>query len=135
LENYVPTNSRSQFVETEHNHLIVDAYNANPSSMMAALENFSQIEAPHKMLILGDMRELGEASQEEHQRIANYISTMQVDEVWLVGEEFAKADHPFRSFSDVEAVKAELAAHRPEGRLILVKGSNGTRLYQLPALL
>ena len=135
LESYVPTNSRSQLVETAHNRLIVDAYNANPSSMMAALENFSQIEAPHKMLILGDMRELGEASQEEHQRIVNFISTMQVEEVWLVGEEFAKADHPFRSFGDVEAVKGELAAHLPEDRLILVKGSNGTRLYQLPELL
>ena len=135
LENYVPTNSRSQFMKTAHNQLVVDAYNANPSSMAAALENFAQMDAPHKMLILGDMRELGEASQEEHQRIVNYISTLQVDEVWLVGEEFAKTDHPFRSFGDVEEVKRELETHRPEGYLILVKGSNGTRLYQLPELL
>ena len=135
LENYVPTNSRSQFMKTAHNQLVVDAYNANPSSMAAALENFAQMDAPHKMLILGDMRELGEASQEEHQRIVNYISTLQVDEVWLVGEEFAKTDHSFRSFGDVEEVKRELETHRPEGYLILVKGSNGTRLYQLPELL
>ena len=135
LESYVPTNNRSQFMETASNKLIVDAYNANPSSMMAALENFAQTEAPHKMLILGDMRELGDSSQEEHQRIVNFISTLQADEVWLVGEEFAKTHHPYRSFPDVEAVKSELESHRPEGYLILVKGSNGTRLYQLPELL
>jgi len=135
LENYQPTNSRSQLLETAHNRLIVDAYNANPSSMAAALENFSLIEAPQKMLILGDMRELGSASAEEHQRIVSYIETMNVGDVWLVGPEFQKTDHHFRTFTDVEAVKAEISKCRPEGRLILIKGSNGTRLYQLPELL
>ena len=135
LESYVPTNNRSMFVETVHNRLVVDAYNANPSSMMAALENFALIEAPRKMLILGDMRELGAASREEHQRVADFIGTMPVDEVWLVGEEFAHAHHPYRTFSDVEAVKKEIAEHRPDDFLILIKGSNGTRLYQLPELL
>jgi len=135
LENYVPTNNRSQFMQTEHNRLVVDAYNANPSSMAAALENFSQIEAPRKMLILGDMRELGPTSQEEHQRIVNYIETMQVSDVWLVGDEFSKTDHHFRCFPDVEAVKKEIAEHRPSDYLILIKGSNSTHLYQLPELL
>ena len=136
LENYQPTNSRSQLLETAHNRLIVDAYNANPSSMAAALENFAMIEAPQKkMLILGDMRELGSASAEEHQRIVSYIETMNVDDVWLVGTEFGHTANHFRTFPDVEAVKAEISKCQPEGRLILIKGSNGTRLYQLPELL
>ncbi|MBR1932495.1 MAG: UDP-N-acetylmuramoyl-tripeptide--D-alanyl-D-alanine ligase [Prevotella sp.] len=135
LESYQPTNSRSQLVQTQRNRLIVDAYNANPSSMMAALENFQQMEASHKMLILGDMRELGEASQEEHQKIVDFIGLMNVEEVWLVGEEFGKTDCPFRRFHDVEKVKTALATEQPEGRTILVKGSNGTKLYQLPELL
>ena len=135
LENYVPTNNRSMFVETAHNRLVVDAYNANPSSMMAALENFSYMEAPRKMLILGDMRELGATSKEEHQRIVDYIDTMQVDQVWLVGQEFASVNRRYRSFSDVEAVKQEIAEHQPDDYLILIKGSNSTRLYQLPELL
>ena len=135
LENYVPTNNRSMFVETAHNRLVVDAYNANPSSMMAALENFSYMEAPRKMLILGDMRALGATSKEEHQRIVDYIDTMQVDQVWLVGQEFASVNRRYRSFSDVEAVKQEIAEHQPDDYLILIKGSNSTRLYQLPELL
>jgi len=135
LENYVPTNNRSMFVETAYNRLVVDAYNANPSSMMAALENFSYMEAPRKMLILGDMRELGATSKEEHQRIVDYIDTMQVDQVWLVGQEFASVNRRYRSFSDVETVKQEIAEHQPDDYLILIKGSNSTRLYQLPELL
>ena len=136
LENYQPTNSRSQLMETASNRLVVDAYNANPSSMAAALENFALIDAPHKMLIIGDMRELGASSGEEHQAIVNYIATMAgIDDVWLVGTEFAKTDCPYRKFTDVEAVKAELAGNRPQGRLILIKASNGTRLYELPPLL
>ena len=135
LENYVPTNNRSQLTITEHNRLIVDAYNANPSSMAAALENFRLMEAPHKMAILGDMRELGEASAEEHQKIADLIAECGIDEVWLVGNEFANTHCDYRKFKDVEEVKAELAQHRPEGYQILIKGSNGTKLYQLPELL
>ena len=135
LENYVPTNNRSQFMQTEHNRLIVDAYNANPSSMMAALENFAAMSGTSKMVILGDMRELGESSLEEHQRIVNYLETMPLQEVWLVGSEFARTQTNFRLFPDVEAVKAELQANCPANRLILVKGSNGTHLYQLPELL
>ena len=135
LENYRPTNNRSQFVETAHNRLIVDAYNANPTSMMAALENFSRMSGENRMLILGDMRELGADSAKEHQQLVDIIKETGIADVWLVGPEFGKTDSNFRKFADVEAVKAELQQHRPEGRLILVKGSNGTRLYQLPELL
>ena len=135
LEEYTPSNNRSQMTITEKNHLIVDAYNANPSSMMAALENFKLMQADNKMAILGAMRELGEVSQEEHQRIVDYIDTMQVDQVWLVGQEFASVNRRYRSFSDVGAVKQEIAEHQPDDYLILIKGSNSTRLYQLPELL
>ena len=135
LESYQPTNSRSQLTVTQRNRLIVDAYNANPSSMTAALENFELIEAPRKMVILGDMRELGEASSEEHQRIVDLLGRMKLDEVWLVGEEFGKTVCSFRKFSDVEQVKAAIQTEQPTAYTILVKGSNGTKLYQLPELL
>ena len=135
LEEYVPSNNRSQMTVTEKNHLIVDAYNANPSSMMAALENFSLMQADHKMVILGAMRELGEVSAEEHQRIADYLESMDIEEAWLVGEEFADTRCDYRKFHNVEEVKAAIAAHCPEGRYILIKGSNSTKLYQLPDLL
>ena len=135
LENYQPTNSRSQLSVTAHNHLIVDAYNANPSSMEAALDNFRLVEAPRKMAILGDMRELGDASHEEHQRMTQLISQTGIDEVWLVGDEFAHTDCPYRKFHDVEEVKAAIQTEQPQGYTILIKGSNGTHLYQLPELL
>ena len=135
LESYKPTNSRSQLLKTASNTLIVDAYNANPSSMEAALDNFRQVEAPRKMAILGAMRELGETSAEEHQHIADLVGRTGIDEVWLVGEEFAQSDCPFRKFHDVEEVKQAITDEHPEGYTILIKGSNSTRLYQLPELL
>lgn len=135
LENYVPTNNRSQLVQTEHNRLIVDAYNANPSSMAAALQNFMLMEAKHKMVILADMLELGECSGEEHQAIVDMLGEMQLDQVWLVGGEFAKTTGNYRHFTNVEEVKKALADERPEGYTILIKGSNSNRLYQLPELL
>ena len=135
LENYHPTNSRSQLLETAHNRLIVDAYNANPSSMEAALDNFQRIEAEKKMAILGDMRELGPTSQEEHQHIVQLIQQSGIDLVWLVGDEFAQTDCNYRKFHDVEEVKKALQNEMPEGYTILVKGSNSTKLHQLPELL
>jgi len=135
LENYCPTNNRSQLVQTSRNRLIVDAYNANPSSMEAALDNFRLVESPRKMAILGAMRELGATSEEEHQRLANLIGQSGIDEVWLVGEEFGPTDCPYRKFKDVDEVKAAIAAEQPSGFTILIKGSNSTRLYQLPELL
>ena len=135
LENYVPSNNRSQMTVTEKNHLIVDAYNANPSSMMAALENFKLMQADNKMAILGAMRELGEVSQEEHQRIVDYLQTTDIKTVWLVGEEFENIRCDYPKFKDVEAVKAAIAREQPAGHYILIKGSNSTKLFQLPELL
>ena len=135
IENYVPSNNRSQLTETEHNHLVVDAYNANPTSMAAALDNFCLMEVSPKMAILGEMRELGASSREEHERMVEKLKSCPVDEVWLVGDEFKDIDCPYRKFADVEQVKAAIAEHRPEGHYILIKGSNGNRLFQLPELL
>ncbi len=135
IENYVPSNNRSQLTETEHNHLVVDAYNANPTSMAAALDNFCLMEVSPKMAILGEMRELGASSREEHERMVEKLKSCPFDEVWLVGDEFKDIDCPYRKFADVEQVKAAIAEHRPEGHYILIKGSNGNRLFQLPELL
>ena len=127
---YKPQNNRSQLTETGRNHLVVDAYNANPTSMAAALENFSMIQAQDKMLILGDMRELGEASDAEHKRIVEELRNYGFTEVWLVGSEFAKAAQGsgFRLFPDVEAVKEALKSEPVNGKTILIKGSNSIGL-------
>lgn len=131
LTHYIPSNNRSQLEETGRNHLIVDAYNANPTSMAAALDNFRRMEVKNKMAILGDMRELGDVSAEEHQKTVDYLQHDAFCEVWLVGEEFGKTQCPFRKFKTVEEVEAELARHCPEDHYILIKGSNGIHLAQL----
>lgn len=135
LSHYVPQNNRSQLTVTGHNRLVVDAYNANPSSMAAAIENFRLMDVPGKMAILGDMRELGDVSDEEHQKIVDQLQASGISDVWLVGEEFGKTNTTFRKFKDVGEVKDEIARHRPDDRYILIKGSNGIRLFELPELL
>lgn len=135
LGHYIPSNNRSQLETTEHNRLIVDAYNANPSSMAAAIDNFKLMKAERKMAILGDMLELGAVSDEEHQKTVDALAAAGIKEVWLVGEEFGKTHTTFRKFKNVDEVKAVIAAHRPENYYILIKGSNGIHLSQLPELL
>ena len=137
LSNYIPSNNRSQLTVTAHNRLVVDAYNANPTSMAAALNNFKAMDVPGKMVILGSMGELGDVSQEEHKKIVGMLEEYGRGEweVWLVGEEFAKTGHPFRQFTDVEAVKAAIEAEQPSGHYILIKGSNAQKLFLLPELL
>ena len=135
LSHYIPANNRSQLEVTAKNKLIVDAYNANPSSMAAAVENFKLMNVEHKMAILGDMRELGEVSALEHQKLVDKLAEDGFKEVWLVGEEFGKTQTAFRKFKNVDEVKAEIAAHCPENYYILIKGSNGIKLFELPELL
>ena len=135
LADYVPSNNRSELKETGRNSLIIDAYNANPTSMKAALDNFALIPHPHKMMILGEMRELGTVSAEAHQKLAAQAEAMGCEAVWLVGEAFAGCAPSLRHFADVEEVKQQLTEQSVEGRLILIKGSNGTRLFTLPPLL
>lgn len=135
LASYLPHNNRSQLKETADNKLIVDAYNANPTSMMAALKNFRQVEAPHKMVILGDMKELGEASREEHQKVVDYLTECGFDRIVLVGPEFAAATHSYQTFQHVDEVLADIRIHKPQGYYILIKGSNSMKLSQLPEYL
>ena len=142
LENYKPTNNRSQMTETQTNHLIVDAYNANPTSMKAAIDNFRLMEVSPKMAILGKMGELGDVSEEEHQKVVTMLEEAGFDEVWLVGDEFEKAvsnlsplTFNLSVFHDVEEVKAAIAEKQPQHRYILIKGSNSVKLFQLSELL
>lgn len=142
LSQYAPTNNRSEFRRTAHNRLVVDAYNANLSSMRAAIENFRAIEADNKMLILGEMREMGDASVAAHAEVMQLTAAMgdAFKEVWFVGDEFEKArvqmdaetTRLFRYFDHVEAVKSALKEHPLHNRFVLIKGSNGTRLFELP---
>ena len=132
IENYEPSNNRSQLTHTGNNHLVVDAYNANPTSMAAAIDNFALMQVSPKMAILGDMRELGESSHQEHEAVVERLNQCHFDEVWLVGSEFGAVDCDYRKFADVTAVKAALQEHPITGRYILIKGSNGIRLFELP---
>lgn len=131
LEEYTPQNNRSQLKDTGKNKLIIDAYNANPASMMAALENFRNIEAEHKMIILGDMKELGATSIEEHQKVADYIKECRFDRVILAGEQFAATRSSIQVLPDVTAVIGQLQNEQPEGFYILIKGSNCMKLTQV----
>ena len=135
LANYIPSNNRSQLTITSSNKLIVDTYNANPTSMNAALLNFRDMKVSPKMAILGDMRELGEVSAEEHQKVVDFLKQTDITNVWLVGSEFAKTDCNYRKFDNVDLVKQEIAVNPPKGEYILIKGSNGIKLFQLPELL
>ena len=127
---YKPQNNRSQLTETGRNRLVVDAYNANPTSMAAAIENFSMMKAQDKMLILGDMRELGEVSADEHRRIVGMLREKGFDCVWLVGSEFkaVAGDSGFRLFADVDEVNKALEGEKVTGKTILIKGSNSIGL-------
>jgi UDP-N-acetylmuramoyl-tripeptide--D-alanyl-D-alanine ligase len=137
LEEYTPSNNRSQLTVTKDNRLVVDAYNANPTSMKAALDNFRYIKDDHKMCILGQMGELGDVSEEEHQKVIDLIGEGGFEQVWLVGENFAKTNRPadYRLFANVDEVKTALATKKPKGFLILIKGSNSNKLVQTVELL
>ena len=135
LNGYIPSNNRSQLTETADNHLIVDAYNANPTSMMAALENFRLMEVQNKVAVLGDMKELGEGSLDEHRKIVAFLGECGFERVVLVGAEFGKANVGFEHYPDVEAVKMLFAENKPVGKFVLIKGSNSMKLAQLKDIL
>ena len=136
---FAPDNNRSQMVRTQANTLIVDAYNANPSSMRAALDNFRHVQAPRKLALLGDMRELGEESLAEHRKVVRQLRGDGL-QACLVGEEFRRAleslepgDEPW--FADSAALAAHLEAHPVRDAVVLVKGSRGIQMEKvLPTL-
>lgn len=131
LSQYAPQNNRSQLKETARNTLIIDAYNANPSSMQVSIENFHRMQAADKLLILGDMRELGDDSAAEHQKVVDQLIAFGFTEVFLVGEYFGATQHPFRSFTNAPSLIEALQAEQPSGKTILIKGSNGIRLFSI----
>ena len=133
IEKYIPKNNRSQLTKTERNDLIVDAYNANPTSMFASISNFAQIKSSNKMLILGDMLELGESSAEEHQQIVNFIDSQNFDLTILVGPQFLATNEKIKKekFNDVELLSIYLKTQPIENKLILIKGSRGIHLEKI----
>ena len=130
IEAYRPSNNRSQFVKTANNQLLMDAYNANPTSMEAALENFRAFDVPLKGVILGDMLELGNASHEEHQKIVDKLAKMNLTLVMLTGKEFSKCKVPdgFLIFEDNTLLVNYIEHLNPQGYLFLIKGSRGMKL-------
>ena len=126
IRQYVPTNNRSQKMQTANNHLIVDAYNANPTSMQAAINAFKG-----DTYILGAMRELGEYSHLEHQNIVNMLAERKADSVFLVGEEYMQTTSPYPVFENVEQLHKYLENNSLVGKTVLLKGSRSTRMEQL----
>jgi UDP-N-acetylmuramoyl-tripeptide--D-alanyl-D-alanine ligase len=127
IEAYVPSNSRSQWVTLGEQQIILDAYNANPSSMRAAIINFAQLEAPRKVLLLGGMKEMGDASQAEHEGIVALIQQYPWEAVGLVGPEFGMVAHPFQQFEQASQAGAWLKAFRGNVT-VLLKGSRGSAM-------
>jgi len=134
---YVPSNNRSQLMQTEKNTIVVDAYNANPTSMQAAIEAFCHTakRETRSCFILGAMRELGEYSHLEHQNIVNMLLERKADKVLLVGPEYRETTAPYPVFEDVEALCAYLQNEPLSGWRILLKGSRSNQLEKVIPLL
>ncbi len=127
IENYIPSNSRSQLVEKEGNKIILDAYNANPTSMKLAVENFSKLPGD-KVLILGSMAELGKESELEHKQLIELIKKHTWKEVTLVGQEFSKIHHHYKQFSNSEEARKWFREQKFENVNILIKGSRSMQM-------
>ena len=131
VENYIPSNNRSQIINKSSNQIILDAYNANPSSIAVALKNFNSQSKSPKIAVLGDMFELGKNSKQEHQSIVNLIENLELDRVFLIGENFyiteSNKKHivAFKSFDDF---RKEFEKENLNQALILIKGSRGMAL-------
>ena len=137
LSGYAPKNNRSQITKTEHNTVICDFYNANPSSMSAALKNIALISAEHKTVVIGDMFELGAESAEQHNLIAREAALLDLDRVILIGKQFytLKDELDVLFFERPEEAKAYLESNPVKDNLVLLKGSRGMALEQLLPLL
>ena len=127
IEHYMPSNSRSQLVQKGSNKIIMDAYNANPTSMRLAIENFSKMPGD-RILILGSMAELGNESQKEHTLLVDQIKNYDWKAVALVGTEFEKINHPFLQFKNSVQVKDWFSQQKFENAAILVKGSRSMQM-------
>ena len=131
LENYTPSNNRSQLIERNGATILLDAYNANPSSMEPALKSLCGMPAKRRLAILGDMLELGENSQNEHEDLLRFAASLQLDQIVLVGKEFGKTSfekYGALHFDDNQAAKVWFEAQDLNGAAVLIKGSRGIRL-------
>ena len=131
IENYIPSNSRSQLIKRGSNTLILDAYNANPTSMKAAIENFSGLHAYKKILVLGGMMELGEESMDEHQAIIDLIRKYNWTQVVLVGGDFGSINHEFTFFSNATEAKDWFQKQAFEQTHFLIKGSRSMQMERI----
>lgn len=131
IENYIPSNSRSQMLEKESNHIILDAYNANPSSMKLAIENFAKLNAAQKVVMLGAMAELGAESLEEHKTIVEQLKQHPWAQVVLVGGDFLKIPHPFLSFENSEMAKDWFDQQGFTHTHVLIKGSRSMKMEKI----
>ncbi|MFM1793891.1 MAG: hypothetical protein RL642_276 [Bacteroidota bacterium] len=131
IETYVPDNARSQLIKRGNNTIILDAYNANPSSMQAAIENFAKMEGDNKFLFLGAMMELGKESLHEHQQLIGLLSRLQLYNTILVGGDFANTEHHFQFFANVTEASAWLKDHIPSNAQLLIKGSRSMKMEKL----
>ncbi len=128
IENYTPGNSRSQMIEKDGNHIILDAYNANPSSMAAAIENFAKLPADNKMLFLGAMMELGTQSIKEHEHLIDLIGKYKWKSVVLVGGDFNHVFHPYQYFENAKQAAEWWQALHSKGNYLLIKGSRSVKM-------
>lgn len=131
IENYTPTNSRSQLLKWNNNNVILDAYNANPSSMKLAIENFAKLNAAHKVVCIGAMKELGTTSILEHQQLIQLLEQHQWEHVVLVGGDFEKCQHHYTFFPNALGAKDWLQQQNFTNRSILIKGSRGIKMEQV----
>jgi len=131
IEGYAPSNSRSQLIQKDGNTIILDAYNANPSSMKAAIENFARLPAENKILILGGMAELGEESLEEHKKIIELIDKYKWEHVVLTGGDFLKTDHRYLKTKNAIEAKDWFRQLRPNHSTILIKGSRSMQMEKV----
>jgi UDP-N-acetylmuramoyl-tripeptide--D-alanyl-D-alanine ligase len=137
VENWVPSNNRSQIVETSHNLIILDAYNANPTSMESAIENFSKTDYKNKIVILGDMLELGTETDNEHLSILNLLEKKEFTGTYLVGPVFTKlcVKNEWVCFQDSGLARLWFEHHKVKGATVLIKGSRGIRMEQIAEVL
>jgi len=131
IESYIPDNARSQLMKKGNNTIILDAYNANPTSMQAAIENFAKMEGEHKYLFLGGMMELGKDSIEEHQSLIGLLTRLKLNNTILVGGDFVHVNHPFQFFENVTAAAEWLKDNLPNNAHLLIKGSRSTKMEKL----
>lgn len=134
IENYAPTNNRSQIINKNSNKIILDAYNANPTSMNAALENFSNLNATYKIAFLGDMFELGDEAQTEHQNITDLITTLNINTVYLIGANFSSTkteNKKIKQYETFEALKKSFNTIDITNATLLIKGSRGMALERI----